>query len=220
MKKTYIWDWPTRIFHWLLATVILFSFYSGLNGGLQEMEYHKISGFCALTLIVFRIMWGFVSRGNARFSKFLVSPKNILTYIKSGISGTQKDGHNPLGGMSVIAMLFIVLIQTGTGLFANDDIWIEGPLVHLVSEKVSSQLTSIHHISAWLVGGLIILHLVAIFVHTVFLKHKIVNAMITGYRGSESQKDELKEIHPQQNLSAAMLLVIAATFVYTMVEYL
>lgn len=218
MKQILIWQWPTRIFHWLLVLVILFSFYSGLNGGLQEMEYHKVSGYCALTLVIFRIMWGFVSCGNARFSQFLVGPNAVSNYLKMGFQDTQMQGHNPLGGLSIIAMLTIIFIQTSTGLFANDDIWIEGPLAHLVSEKVSGQLTSVHHISAWCLGGIIILHLSAIAFHTLFLKHTLIKTMITGYRESTSQTE--KHTHSHQYLAAAVLIIIAASAVYAIVEYL
>jgi cytochrome b len=241
MKQILIWECPTRIFHWLLVLVILFSFYSGLNGGLQEMEYHKLSGYCALTLVIFRVMWGFVSRGNARFSQFVVGPNAIFDYLKTSLQAhqlqtaqlqtaqlqtTQPKGHNPLGGLSVIAMLTIILIQTSTGLFANDDIWIEGPLAYLVSEKVSGQLTSVHHLCAWFLGGLIILHLSAIIFHTLFLKHHLIKTMITGYRDSASQTDSHSLSLPQsqsqshQYIAALILIFIAASIVYAIVEYL
>lgn len=222
MNKILVWDFPTRAFHWMLVFAIAFSVYTGLDGGFNEMDYHMYSGFLILSLIIFRVAWGFLSHGNARFSRFVVSPKKILAYLHET---KHYSGHNPLGALSVLSLLIILMVQTMTGLFANDDILVEGPLIHLVSDELSSQLTTIHHYSALCLGGLIALHLSAIVYHEIILKHKIVTPMITGRKSAlqsaESGEIIQKEIvQHQQLLLALILFALSLTTVFTVVTYL
>jgi len=236
LDKILVWDFPTRAFHWILVFAIAFSVYTGLDGGFKEMDYHMYSGYLILSLIIFRIAWGFLSKGNARFSRFIVSPQKIIAYLRDTASNEPKNpetenypGHNPLGGLSVLALLAILLLQATTGLFANDDIFVEGPLTHLVSEEISNLLTTIHHFSAMCLGGLIALHLSAIVCHEIILKHKIVMPMITGRKiinkggedGEENLKTKQNTIAQLPELFMALILIISAmSLVYAIVTYL
>ena len=225
MKLIKVWDLPTRLFHWILVLVLLTSVYTGLDGGFEEMDYHKLSGYTVLTLILFRLSWGFISKGNAGFSKFIVGPSKIRAYLKGGMK-EESTGHNPLGGLSVIAMLSIILLQVISGLFSNDDIMIEGPLIHLISDDLSSQFTSIHHLNAWLLAGIVTLHLCAILYHKLVLKHELVKAMFTGNKmfGGNKLSDIDEELGNSnqviQSLIALVLLALSGLLVYAIITYL
>ena len=124
MKKIIrVWDLPIRLFHWLLLIAIVLSFITVKIGG-NAMELHGRIGYCVLTLIIFRVCWGFVGSYHARFTNFIPSPTGLFNYL----SGKTKAGlgHNPLGALSVLALLFSVGVQAVTGLFVNDDIAFEG----------------------------------------------------------------------------------------------
>ena len=113
-EKPYrVWDLPVRLFHWCLVILIAISIYTGENGGFNEMDYHMLSGYAVLALILFRIIWGFVGSRHARFSDF-VRPTKVAAYTRS-LFNREKDetnpGHNPLGGLSVVAILLVLLIQ-------------------------------------------------------------------------------------------------------------
>ena len=143
-----VWDLPTRLFHWLLAALVITSFVTGKIGGLW-MQYHMWSGYAILELIGFRLAWGVVGGRHARFSAFLRGPGAVLRYV---LTMHRRDtpeplGHNPLGGWSVMAMLITLLIQALTGLFANDDIFIEGPLFSWVNKAASDWLTHVHRLN-------------------------------------------------------------------------
>ena len=74
MKKIIrIWDLPIRLFHWLLLAGIILSFVTVKIGG-NAMSWHALSGYCVLSLIIFRIIWGFVGSYHARFIHFVPSP--------------------------------------------------------------------------------------------------------------------------------------------------
>jgi len=233
LTKILVWDFPTRAFHWLLVIAICFSVYTGLNGGFVEMDYHMYSGYFILSLVIFRVSWGVLSKGNARFTRFIAGPKELISYIESVRNNDPKNypGHNPLGGLSVLSLLFILLVQTMTGLFSNDDILVEGPLVHLISDELSSLLTTLHHFSAICLGGLIALHLSAIIYHEIVLKHKIVIPMLTGRKsveaenGAENKRESdtiaRNETTQNQQLPLALILfILALSLVFILVTYL
>lgn len=171
-----IWDLPTRIFHWALVLSIVGAFVSIKLGGLY-MEWHLRFGLLALGLIIFRIIWGLIGPRYARFSQFIRGPGAILSYLKGASTSA---GHNPLGALSVIALLTILGFQAVSGLFTTDDIMTQGPLYARVSEPVSSTLTSLHKLNEWVIIGVIALHLLAIVWYSLVRRKRLVGAMITG----------------------------------------
>ena len=178
MKKIIrVWDLPIRLFHWLLVLGIILSFVTVKIGG-NAMEFHARVGYCVLTLIVFRVCWGLIGSHHARFINFVPSPKGLLNYL----SGKAKVGlgHNPLGALSVLALLFSIGLQAVTGLFANDDIAFEGPLAKHVSNETVALLTSIHHQNEKVLIVLIVVHLCAIFYYQKFKGENLIKPMLLG----------------------------------------
>lgn len=178
MKKIIrVWDLPIRLFHWLLVVSIVLSFITVKIGG-NAMEFHALIGYCVLTLAIFRICWGFIGSYHARFIHFVPSPKRLIDYILG--KTTAGLGHNPLGALSVLALLFFVGLQAVTGLFANDDIAFEGPLAKYVSNTSVALLTSIHHANEKFLIILIALHLGAIIYYQKFKGENLIKPMLLG----------------------------------------
>jgi len=178
MKKIIrVWDLPIRLFHWLLLIAIALSFITVKIGG-NAMELHGRIGYCVLTLIIFRVCWGFIGSYHARFTNFIPSPMSLFDYL----SGKTKAGlgHNPLGALSVLALLLSVGVQAVTGLFANDDIAFEGPFAKYVSNSTVGLLTSIHHANEWVLIALIALHLCAILYYQKFKSENLIKPMLLG----------------------------------------
>lgn len=178
MKKIIrVWDLPIRLFHWLLVICIVGSFITVKIGG-NAMEWHARVGYCVLTLIIFRICWGLIGSHHARFIHFVPSPKGLINYL----SGKTKAGlgHNPLGALSVLALLCSVGLQAVTGLFANDDIAFEGPFSKYVSSSTVELLTSIHYFNEKILIALIVIHLCAIFYYQKFKGDNLIKPMLLG----------------------------------------
>lgn len=178
-----IWDLPTRLFHWLFAASVIGAVVTVKVGG-SWMDWHLPFGITALTLLVFRLIWGFTGPRYAKFANFVRCPRQTLTYLREK---DQKDtpGHNPLGAWSVLALLLVVGIQAFTGLFATDEILTQGPLNQFVSGDVSSVMTSIHKFNEKPLFILVVLHLIAIAVYAVRGK-KLVPPMVTGDKDASS----------------------------------
>lgn len=174
-----VWDIPVRVFHWALVLLIAFSW---LSGEMEWMEWHMYSGYTVLALVLFRVIWGFVGSTHARFGDFLYGPGAVIAYIRTLPSRTAAKfaGHNPLGGLSVVLILLCVLVQTGTGLFANDDILTEGPLYKHVSKELSDWLTTIHKYNFNVLLALIGVHVAAVLYYLLWKSENLIKPMFTG----------------------------------------
>ena len=164
MKKIRIWDLPTRLFHWALALLIAASIITQNIGG-NAMEWHFLAGYGALTLVLFRLLWSLAGSRYARLSQLFHAPSAIFAYLRNVGTGPKNRylGHNPLGSLSVLALLAAVLAQALSGMFANDDIASEGPLVKFISKDLSDRITWFHtEVSALLIYVLVGLHVAAI----------------------------------------------------------
>jgi len=237
MKKIFVWDLPTRLFHWLLVGLLCFSFVTALVEDLADTELHMASGHAIFGLILFRLGWGIVGGTYARFTDFLSGPRAGVAYLRqlltadssgTGESDNKSDhvsflGHNPVGGWMIVIMLVVILVQITTGLFANDDILYEGPLAYKVSEEISSQLTVLHKQNYYFLLFLIFVHLAAIAFYRIFKHQNLVGPMLTGYRWiSEKTAQTLTHVeNPATNWWAvAGLAGSAGLIVYAVINWL
>ncbi len=178
-RRVRVWDLPTRFFHWALLVCIIGSLVSVKLGG-DAIAWHFRFGFAILTLISFRVIWGFIGSRYARFASFPPNPVSALKYLGGRAEST--PGHNPLGAFSVYALLAALAFQAGTGLFANDSIMWDGPLKSLVSSDTSDLITTLHRRNRFVVIGLIALHLGAIAYYARIKKEALVAPMVGGDR--------------------------------------
>ena len=143
-----VWDVFLRLFHWLLVVTLGVSWLTA-ELGVEYREYHFYSGYTALGLVVFRVLWGIAGTRYARFAHFIKGPGAISGYLRARVAGEtpplRYPGHNPLGALAVFALLGFVAIQAVTGLFADDDILYTGPWREAVSSATSDDLTGWHH---------------------------------------------------------------------------
>jgi cytochrome b len=215
-KGIYVWDLPTRLFHWLLVILVGTSIVTGEVGG-SAMRYHEWSGFVILVLLLFRVAWGFVGSHESRFVEFIRNPVTVFHYATSLLRRNSRRylGHNPLGGWSIVAMLLALFIQAGTGLFANDDIATQGPLYGWVSKETSNWLTGIHVFNVNVILALISIHIFAVLFHLFFEHENLVTPMITGFKEWDH---EAAEPGKGSIWLAALIAVLAAFTVYLVVR--
>lgn len=181
LVRVLVWDWPTRLFHWLLAVSVVVAIVSGEVGG-SLIDWHGRIGLFVVGLLAFRLAWGLVGSTYARFGHFFPTPAKVRAYLKGDWRG---HGHNPLGAFSVFGLLGVLVIQVATGLFANDDIAFSGPLASLVELGVSNRLTGLHHLTGKLLLLLIGLHIGAIAFYFRIKKDNLVKPMLTGWKEAD-----------------------------------
>lgn len=215
-EKVKIWDVPVRLTHWALVVMIGFSWWSGEQGGLT-LTWHIWSGYAILTLVLFRLVWGFMGSSTARFSSFVRGPGAVVSYLRSlgHRRASGHPGHNALGGWSVVLLLLAIAVQAGTGLFANDDIMTEGPLVRHVSKDLSDLLTTVHHYNFWVLLGLAGAHVAAVIFYLLYKSENLIAAMLTGMKAVATPSPE---VWFAGTLRAVIALAIAAGVVYLIVR--
>jgi cytochrome b len=169
-----VWDLPVRLVHWLLAGLIAFSWWSVHH---HHTDWHIWSGCAILTLLIFRLLWGFVGSSTARFANFVRGPRPVADYLRSRWSGT---GHTPLGALSVVAIFLAAIVQVGLGLISQDEDGLYmGPLSRLVSSDTSDRARDLHELWFNVVLALIVLHVAAIIFYR-FRGKRLTKPMITG----------------------------------------
>jgi cytochrome b len=214
--KVLVWDLPTRLFHWLLVILVTTSFITAKIGG-NAMQYHEWSGFTILALLLFRLVWGFFGSRESRFATFVRGPAAVFRYAVKILRPDSRHylGHNPLGGWSIIAMLSALMVQAGTGLFANDDIDTEGPLYKWVSEATSDWLTRVHKLNQEVIIGLVAIHILAVLFYFLFKRENLVKPMVTGIK---SWRGAVPEPTTGPTWKAALIAGLAALAVYLLVQ--
>jgi cytochrome b len=174
-----VWDTPTRLFHWALAVLVGFSWLSNKR---NWMDLHFLSGYSVLALLAFRIAWGFLGSETARFARFLKSPRAAIRHLARLFvrEPDRQVGHNAAGGWMVLVLLALLAVQVGTGLSANDDIMVEGPLFKYIGKELSDRLSSLHAFNFKLIELAVLAHVLAVTAYGVFKRQNLVRPMITG----------------------------------------
>lgn len=173
-----IWDVPTRLAHWLMVVLIPASWWTAEIG---RLDLHRYSGYLLLSILIFRLYWGFAGSSSARFSQFVKGPRAILRYLQG--QSPAAAGHNPLGALSVMTLLLLLLTQVTLGLFAVDVDGIEsGPLSHLVSFDAGRTCAELHDTVFDILVWVIVLHIAAVLAYVFLKKQNLIGAMIHGKR--------------------------------------
>ena len=183
-RREPVWDPVTRIWHWLLAASVITGWTIGEYGTFSIIEWHIYFGYCTGALIVFRYAWGWIGPVPVRHRTLFASLRDAPPYLRqvghrrpSGV-----PGHNPVGALSVIAMVLALTIQVVTGLFSEDDdeFFFSGPLASEVSSGTVETMTDIHHLFSEVVLVLVGLHVAAILFYLVWKRENLVTPMLHG----------------------------------------
>ncbi len=184
-----VWDLPVRLFHWTLVALIAFSWWTAEN---EQVEWHLWSGLAVLSLLFFRLLWGFVGSSTARFGSFVRGPGAVLRYLRS--PGEWRGiGHTPLGALSVVALLLLLLVQVGLGLVMSDeDGTVSAPLNHLVSFETAERAGDLHELLFNVLLALIALHVAAILFYRLVLGKRLTRAMVTGRTTTDGETEPMR----------------------------
>jgi cytochrome b len=203
-----VWDVPTRVFHWTIIALVGISWYSAHQG---LMKVHLWSGSTLLSLLLFRIAWGVLGSTTARFSNFVAGPRAVVRYFRGSMTGDKRlyAGHNPAGGLMVVALIAALLAQAIIGLFSNDGIRFNGPLALWVSTDLSDRLTEVHGILFNVILLLVWMHMVAVFFYLCVKAENLIKPMVTGYKHRAHVPANLNLVFTHWALALAVLAAAA-----------
>lgn len=181
-----VWDFPTRIFHWSFAALVVLAFVTS-EGGDAILSIHTFLGTALVGFIVYRVIWGVIGSRYAQFSDFVHGPTTVVDYAKRLIAfrPPYSVGHNPLGGWMVLALLGIVLVASLTGMMVVEDGYV-GPL----SGFAGGIFGHLHEGLGSFVMVLVGVHIVGVLAHLVISRENLIRSMFTGLK------------HPPRGVSA------------------
>lgn len=201
-----LWDWPVRLSHWLLVLGVIAAYITAELGG-NWIDWHGRIGLALIGVLTFRVCWGLWGSPTARFARFVRGPSAIAAYLRGHWQGI---GHNPLGALSVLALLGAFLLQAKLGLFSNDDIAFNGPLYPLVSKEDSDWLTGIHRSLYWWLIALVGIHLAAILYYRFGKRENLVGPMLHGRKEVPAERvTEVQSRRPRWLWWLGLMMAIA-----------
>lgn len=190
MQSTHVWDLPVRICHWLIVGLFVAQWATAewLD---NKIELHAKIGYVFIAVVIFRIAWGFLGTYYARFKTFLYRPSHVLHYAKNTFKprATVYLSHNPIGGMMVLLLLFLLLLQGVSGLFMTDDIFFNAPYHHSIPSSIQALISNVHHYTFFVLKILVALHILAVFLYVFVKKQALITAMITGKKRTSTRKN-------------------------------
>jgi len=206
-----VWDRVVRNTHVLIALSIVVLSVTGflighpvlvspgpagqrfITGTVKVVHFYAAIVFTLAVLS--RILWMFVGKGHARWHEFLpfdrVRRKRILPTLAFYLFLRRRPptglGHNPLAGMSYVAVfgLYLVIIVTGVGLYAVDAAVGSPvrPLTFVLPVFGGAEGARwVHHVVMWLLLGFVVHHVYSAVLTAIVERNGAIDSIVTGYK--------------------------------------
>ena len=173
---TRVWDPLVRIFHWSLVASFAVAWFTPRVAA----DIHHWAGYVAGALVFMRLLWGVLGTPYARFSQFVRHPKSVVGYLRAILSGREARyiGHNPAGGMMVLALMSLMAVTAFTGWMMTTDAYFGEDWVE-----------NVHGLSADGLLVLVFIHVGGVVLASVRHRENLVRAMITGRKREAGAED-------------------------------
>lgn len=171
-----VWSPAVRLFHWCLVGSFAIAWLSAD----EIKDLHEWAGYAVAALVAFRVAMGIAGSGYARFGQFVRGPRSTLAYAGDVASGREARylGHNPLGGVMVVALLASLALLALTG-------WLQTTDAYWGVEWVEEM----HELLANAMLALVLLHVGGVVLASLRHRENLVRAMITGRKRAAGSGD-------------------------------
>jgi cytochrome b len=193
------------LFHWSLVAGFTIAWLSAED----PSTVHEISGYVVAGLVAFRLVWGLVGGGHARFSRFLRGPVTTLSYVGAMMRGKERRylGHNPAGAAMIVALLVTLAGTAFSGwlLVQPDRVAMLPALPQIVaparadddggergygeSGTTEGALKDVHETLSNLLLLLVALHVAGVVLASMRHHENLAGAMITGKKRAPGPDD-------------------------------
>jgi cytochrome b len=179
MQKIVVWDLATRLFHWLAVMLVAIAY---ATWRLDWMDWHAYAGYALLALVIFRLLWGFFGSETAQFARFLAAPRRAVGHLALLLrrEPDHQVGHNPAGGWMVLLLLALLLAETLTGIYTNNDVADAGPLTEITPATVANFITVLHKVLWQALLAAVTLHILAVGLYWAAKGQNLLLPMISG----------------------------------------
>lgn len=182
LQTTMVWDLPLRLFHWAMVCVVVVASVTGFFAPEWWLDLHVIVGYALGVLLTFRLIWGFFGSHYSKFKNFPLARNSLFGHLQSILNNKplHRVGHNPVGAWMIVILLLVLISLVVTGLVVLGGQENLGPLASVMTFQAGDVAEDIHEAAAWVLVGVVAIHLLGVFAETRIFKHPIVTAMITG----------------------------------------
>lgn len=211
-----IWDGAVRACHWALIVLFCWLFLSGHFGWLPSL--HLWAGYLFLAVLLFRVEWGLCGSESARFARML----RLLPRFGGALRDLGRrrpghwPGHNPVGAVSVLLMLILLLAVSITGLFVESWGEVRGPLAERVERSTALWMSDLHGLLRWPALVLIVVHVAAALHHLLWKHENRIGAILLHGRLELPTDNRLRRARP----ATALLALVAAAMAIALVVWL
>jgi Ni/Fe-hydrogenase 1 B-type cytochrome subunit len=211
LVRVYVWEWPVRFAHWLIAVTIVLNAVTGIYIGHPFLivpgpanrhfvmgtarTIHLYFGILFALAVLFRIYWMFAGNRFAKWDKFLPVHRHrregIRPTLKFYLFALRKPpgfvGHNPLAGSTytLVFLLYFVMIATGLALYQPASP-VRSPF-HVFSFFVPlfgglQGARWIHHAVMWLLLGFAVHHVYSAVLMSQVEANATLESIFSGYK--------------------------------------
>lgn len=182
-----VWDIWIRLFHWLLLASVSLAAVTGFLLDARWIWWHLLAGLSAASLVLARVVWGFLGSRHARFAAFLPRPAQLLAHLRN--QDHRHLGHNPLGALMVMALLALIMALAISGVLVSGG-WLRmGPLASDLGTQVGRSARELHETMALILLGLVILHIGGVAFESLRSRENLLVSMFTGNKALREEQD-------------------------------
>jgi cytochrome b len=210
MSRLRVYDLPTRIFHWSLVLLFVFSFVVAKNIEDDQLiySYHMLSGLLLAFIVLYRIVWGFVGGHFSRFWNFEFSLKKLFNYFKSV---TDKNafkylGHNPASSWMAASVILCALGLAGTGI--------------LMTTGSKPEFEDYHEILSTAFAVLAGLHIAGMILHGLVKKDPVFLSMIDGKKTTVNTDQQMPVAISRGQRQHWVSALIFTSYIFSVAQFL
>lgn len=203
-----VWDFPTRLFHWLFALSFAVAWITGDSDTYRDL--HVFVGYLMLGLLGFRLLWGLIGSRYARFASFRFGPMQAIRYAQDALMrrAAHHIGHNPAGSWAVYLLLSLGLLVGVTGILVLGGEEQHGMAAGITHFGGGETLKELHEGLASFMLGMVIIHLFGVAAESWLHRENLTKAMLTG-RKHGAVSDAIPSAHYP---AGGVLLLLTAAF--------
>jgi cytochrome b len=195
-----VWDAFIRVAHWLLVV----GFFTAYLTEDDLLTAHVSAGYLVGSVVLLRVIWGFIGPEHARFGNFAYGPVKAVRYLGGLLRGHAERylGHSPAGGAMVLLLLISLAgtVWSGLTVYAYDRG--AGPLAPLLAsepavperaelarvapesvpgpESAEEFWEEVHELFANFTLALVVLHIGGVLLASYMHRENLARAMVTG----------------------------------------
>ena len=208
LVRTYVWEKPVRIAHWLIFFAFVSLSFTGLyihrpfllssdhaSFLMAKMRFaHVLSGFVLIGALALRVYWFFKGNFWSRWSAYIPIHRRqwqgmgdmLEFYLFMRFDPGRRVGHNPLAALTYFVIYLLILVEILTGLVLYDRVLgnpifhqFIGWLPHLIEP---GYLRLIHYFLMYLLFAFIIFHVYASVLVSLEEENGLLDSIFSGWK--------------------------------------